>query len=57
MPFFALLCLVLLLIAALGSTWFWRSTPGPWYGGAAFAWGVFFLAVYLCWPTLKALGL
>jgi hypothetical protein len=58
MPFIAVLCLVLLFIAALGSSWFWRpAAPSPWYGGAAFMWGVFCLAVYLCWPTLKALGL
>jgi len=61
MPFFAVLCVLLLLIAAAGQTFFWRVPPGqalgyPWYG-PAFYWGVFCLAVYLTWPTLKALGL
>jgi hypothetical protein len=57
MPFIAVLCLVLLFIAALGSSWWWRvAAPQPWYGGAAFCWGVFLLAVYIMWPTLKALG-
>ncbi len=56
MPFFAVLCLVLLFIAALGNTWFWRGPEPGWYGHAAFVWGVFFLAVYIIWPTLKALG-
>jgi hypothetical protein len=60
MPFIVVLCLVLLFFAALGQTWFWRGpvTPGVqiWYGNALFCWGVFFLAVYLTWPTLKALG-
>ena len=58
MPFFAVLCLLLLFIAALGSSWFWRA-PAPgyqWYGGAAFYWGVFFLALYVTWPTIKGLG-
>ena len=58
MPFIDVLALVLLLIAALGSSWFWRPAPPyPWYGPAAFMWGMFFLAVYLSWGTLKALGL
>jgi hypothetical protein len=61
MPFFAVLSLLLLLIAALGQSWWWRvpaGAPGyPWYGGAVFYWGVFFLAVFLEWPTLKALGM
>jgi hypothetical protein len=55
MPFICVLALVLLFIAALGSSWWWRGGP-VWYGNAAFYWGVFFLAVYLMWPTLKALG-
>ena len=57
MPFLAVLAIVLLFIAALGQSWWWRTPAGPWYGNAAFCWGVFFLAVYLTWPTLKALGL
>jgi hypothetical protein len=59
MPFCAVLSLLLLFIAALGQSWFWRvGQPGlAWYGGAAFYWGVFFLALYLEWPTLKALGM
>lgn len=57
MPFVAVLALVLLLIAAVGASWWWRASPGPWYGGAVFAWGIFFLALYIEWPTLKALGL
>lgn len=60
MPFFAVLSLLLLLISALGQSWWWRVPAGqfgyPWYGGAAFCWGVFFLALYLEWPALKALG-
>ena len=57
MPFIAVLCLVLLFLAALGESWWWRN-PGSttWYGGAAFYWGCFLLALYLTWPTLKALG-
>ena len=58
MPFIVVLCLVLLFIAALGQTWWWRGPdPAGWYGHAAFYWGVFFLAVALTWPTLKALGM
>ena len=57
MPFICVLCLVLLVIAALGQTWWWRTpAPGIWYGGAAFMWGIFCLALYITWPTLKALG-
>ena len=54
MPFFAVLALVLLLIAALGQSWWWRAADA-WYGGAAFAWGCWFLALYLTWPTIRAL--
>ncbi len=57
MPFFAVMALVLLLIAALGQSWWWRGVDPHWYGGAALAWGLFFLALYITWPTLKALGL
>ena len=58
MPFVCVLSLVLLFIAALGSCWWWRTpAPQPWYGGAAFLWGIFFLALYLTWSTLKALGM
>ena len=54
MAFLAVLTVVLLLIAALGQSWWWRAAA-DWYGGAAFAWGLFFLSVYICWPTLRAL--
>lgn len=57
MPFLAVLCLVLLFLAALGQTAWWRPTGYPWYGHALFAWGIFFLALYLTWPALKAMGL
>ena len=57
MPFVAVLSLVLLFIAALGSSWWWRGPADIWYGHAAFYWGVFCLALYLMWPTLRALGL
>jgi hypothetical protein len=58
MPFLAVLCLVLLFIAALGQSLWWRGPAGDlWYGHAAFYWGMFFLATYMMWPTLKALGL
>jgi len=57
MPFIVVLCLVLLFVAALGQSWWWRGPEGAlWYGHAAFYWGVFFLAVFLAWPVLKALG-
>jgi hypothetical protein len=54
MTFVAVLALLLLLIAALGQSWWWR-TAAPWYGNASFCWGVFFLALYLTWPTIRAL--
>jgi hypothetical protein len=54
MAFFAVLALVLLLIAALGQSWWWRAGE-LWYGGAAFAWGCFFLAVCLLWPVIHPL--
>lgn len=58
MPFIAVLSLVLLFIAALGSTFWWRGPDNVhWYGGAFFYWGVFFLAVVLEFPILRALGL
>ena len=57
MPFIAVLCVLLLFVAALGQSWWWRAVaPTPWYGGAAFCWGGFLLAVYVTWPTLRALG-
>lgn len=58
MPFIAVLAVLLFFIAALGQTFFWRNpTAGlPWYGGAAFCWAMFFLSIYIVWPTLKALG-
>ena len=56
MPFFAVLCVLLLFIAALGQSWFWRGPVGQsWYGNAAFCWGVFCLAVYVTWPTIRPL--
>ena len=55
MAFIAVLTVVLLLIAALGNTWWWRPATGPWYGGSAFAWGIFFLSVYITWPTIRTL--
>jgi len=58
MGILAIVCLVLLALAALGASWFWRAqaSPGnPWYGNAAFYWGVFLLALYITWPTVKAL--
>ena len=56
MPFFAVLCVLLLFIAALGQSWWWRGPVGqPWYGNAAFCWGVFCLAVYVTYPTIKTL--
>jgi len=57
MAILAILCLVLLLFAALGSSWWWRGTAGTvWYGNAMFHWGVFFLALYITWPTVRALA-
>lgn len=57
MPIVAVLADLLLLIAALGASWWWRwPEPHPWYGNACYVWGVFFLAVYITWPTLKSLG-
>ena len=56
MPFIAVACVVLLFIAALGQTWWWRGENPHWYGGAAFGWGIFLLAVYITWPTLRALN-
>jgi hypothetical protein len=54
--FLCVLTLVLLFFAALGQTFWWRPQGQPWHGNATFAWGVFFLAVYITWPTLKAMG-
>ena len=56
MPLIAVLCLVLLFLAALGQSWWWRGPEGTlWYGSAAFYWGVFLLALYVTWPTISAL--
>jgi hypothetical protein len=58
MAFVAVLTVLLLFIAALGQSWWWRGPAQPgyyWYGNAAFCWGVFFLSVFLTWPTIKAL--
>lgn len=50
------LCLFLLFIAALGSSWWWRPAgTSPWHEGSAFYWGVFLLALFLMWGTLKPL--
>lgn len=58
MPFIAVLCLVLLFLAAVGQSWFWRGPAGqPWYGIASLCWGLFLLALYITWPTLKGLGI
>ncbi len=57
MPFVAVACVLFLFISALGQTWFWRAAEPHWYGGAAFHWGIFLLALYITWPTLKALGM
>jgi len=54
MAFLAVLTVLLLFIAALGQSWWWRG-PQVWYGNAAFCWGVFCLAVYVCWPTIRVL--
>ena len=57
MPFIIVLALVLLFVAALGQSWWWRGPAGTmWYGSAAYYWGIFFLAVYLTWPELTKLG-
>ena len=56
MPFVAVACLILLFFAALGSSFWWRAQSG-WYGNAAYYWGVFLLALYVTWPTIKALKL
>ena len=56
MAFVAVVCLVLLFIAALGQSWWWRGPVGqPWYGNAAFCWGTFALALFITWPTVKLL--
>jgi hypothetical protein len=61
MAFVAVLCVLLLFIAALGQSFWWRAQPQPgqpWYGlagGAAYAWGVFLLALYVTWPTIHDL--
>ena len=54
MAFVVVLFVLLFLIAALGQSLWWRS-QGPWYGNAAFCWGMFFLSVYLGWPAIKPL--
>lgn len=55
MPFVAVLCLVLLLLAALGSTLWWRGETQPFNNWSVYYWGIFFLALYITWPTFKAL--
>jgi hypothetical protein len=56
MPFIGVLCLVLLLFAALGSTLWWRGPAGTvWYTPALFYWGLFLFALYMIWPGLKSL--
>ena len=54
MPFFAVAAVLLLLFAALGQSFWWRAANG-WYGNASFSWGVFALAVYLTWATIRVL--
>lgn len=54
MAFLAVLTVLLFFIAALGHSWWWRE-PNAWYGHAAFAWGMFFLSVYLTWKTIEPL--
>jgi hypothetical protein len=50
------LCLFLLLLAALGSVLWWRPANTPFFHeGAAFYWGIFLLAVYVTWPTIRPL--
>jgi hypothetical protein len=57
MSLIAVLCLVLLFLAALGQSWWWRGPAGSlWYGSAAFYWGVFFFALYVMWPIIRALS-
>ena len=56
MPFVCVLCLLLLFLAALGQSWWWRvAAPNPWYGNALFFWGVFCLAVVITWPIVRSL--
>ena len=59
MALLAVLCLVLLFLAALGQTWWWRNPAGPgpmWYGNALFFWGVFLFALCNLWPVIRALA-
>jgi hypothetical protein len=60
MQIIAVLSVLLLFIAAVGQSWWWRypvqpGQPALWYGSAAFCWGIFFLSVYMTWPTLKSM--
>ena len=56
MPFLAVITVVLLFLAALGQSFWWREAAArPWNGNAAFAWGVFCLALYVTWPTIRTL--
>jgi hypothetical protein len=55
MPLFAVASVLFLFVNALGHTLWWRQPNAPWYGSAAFAWGIFSLAMYVTWPTLKTL--
>lgn len=56
MPLVAVLCLVLLFLAALGQSWWWRGQNPVWYGDALYYWGVFLLALCILWPTVKGLA-
>jgi hypothetical protein len=48
------ICLFLLLVAALGSVLWWRPTGTPFFHeGAAFYWGVFLFALAMLWPVIK----
>jgi hypothetical protein len=55
MQIVAVLCVVALFLAALGQTTLWRPEGPRWYGHAFFLWGVFLLALFITWPTLKAM--
>lgn len=56
MAFLAVSTVLLFFFAALGQTFWWRTpAPAPWYGSAVFYWGIFCLAAYITWPTIKSL--
>jgi hypothetical protein len=51
----AVASLLLLLFAALCQSWWGRAPNQVWYGSAAYAWGMFLLALYITWPTIRPL--